>query len=243
MPRRLPPLNALRAFETLARHGTLTRAAEELLVTPTAVGRHIRNLEEILGVALVHRDSGPLALTTRGRAYARALTRSFELMGEATGLLTAASAHVEVTLRAYTTFLVRWLIPRLADFQAQHPEVDLHLTTASDPVDFDRDPVDLGMRYGYGQWPGIDATLLFQDDLVLIGPTAARDRFAGRPLEEALAAETLLIHTLRLDDWPDWLEAAGLGDVEIPRRTPFDDLALIYQGALDGRGVALCQAR
>jgi LysR family transcriptional regulator, glycine cleavage system transcriptional activator len=239
--RRLPPLNALRAFETVARHGLLSRAAEELLVTPTAVSRHIKNLEDILGVALFDRDNGALVLTSRGRSYARTLTRSFELMLEATNLLADSTGRIHVTLRAYTTFLVRWLIPQLSDFQRQHPEVELHLTTAFDPVDFSRDRVDLGVRYGDGAWPGLDVTPLFNDELVAVGNSALRERFASLPPEQAFTSTPHLVHALRLDDWPDWLEAAGLPNLKPTHRLPLDDMALIYQGLLDGLGVGLCQ--
>ena len=233
------PLNALRAFETLARHGTLTKAAEELLVTPTAVGRHIRNLEDLLETELVTRGTGPLLLTPRGRTYARTLSRAFELMTDATDQLASSVERMPVSLRAYTTFLVKWLIPRLPDFQRRHPEVELHLSTASDPVDFNRDNVDLGVRYGDGTWPGVEAVMLFRDDLVVVGNAATRKRMAERPWPEAIASETLLVHTLRLDDWPDWIAEADVGELEYVRRQAFDDLALIYQGALDGLGIAL----
>ncbi|HEY4067688.1 MAG TPA: LysR substrate-binding domain-containing protein [Burkholderiaceae bacterium] len=241
--RRLPPLNALRAFETVARAGTLTRAAEELLVTPTAVGRHVKNLEDILGTPLFEREGGTLALTPHGRHYARSLSRAFELMNEATDLLVDRKSRTPLTLRAYTTFLVRWLIPQLPDFRRAHPDVELRLTTAFDAVDFERDDVDLGVRYGNGRWPGLEVTPLFDDELVAVGNGEMRDRFASLPPEEAFASSTLLVHTLRLDDWPDWLEAAGLGDVIPARQLPLDDMALIYQGALDGMGVGLSQRR
>jgi LysR family transcriptional regulator, glycine cleavage system transcriptional activator len=237
---RLPPLNALRAFEAVARHGVLSRAAEELGVTPTAVSRHIKNLEDALGLALFDREAGALKLTSRGRSYARTLTRSFDLMLDATNLLAESAGKIHVTLRAYTTFLVRWLIPQLPDFHARHPDVELHLTTAFDPVDFSRDSVDLGVRYGHGNWPGLDATLLYNDAMVVVGNTAVKDRFAARPFAEALAAEPHLVHTLRLDDWPDWLETAGLNDLKPARRIPLDDMSLIYQGMLDGLGVGIC---
>jgi LysR family transcriptional regulator, glycine cleavage system transcriptional activator len=240
---RLPPLNALRAFEAVARQGTLTRAAEELHVTPTAVSRHIRNLEESLNVRLFDREGGQLLLTSHGKTYARTLARAFDMMGEATDLLSQASARTQITLRAFTTLLVRWMIPRLPDFQLKHPEVDLRLTTAFDAVDFERDKVDLGVRYGQGQWPGLHATRLFSDELVAVGNTAMRDRFADRPLAEALEASTLLVHTLHLDDWPDWFEAAGLEEVVAQNRQPFDDMSLIYQSALDGIGVGMVQRR
>jgi LysR family glycine cleavage system transcriptional activator len=241
--RRLPPLNALRAFETVARTGTLTRAGEELLVTPTAVGRHIKNLEDILGTPLFEREGGSLTLTPHGRHYARTLSRAFELMTEATDLLVDRKNRTQLTLRAYTTFLVRWLIPQLPDFQRANPQVELRLTTAFDAVDFDRDHVDLGVRYGHGRWPGLHVTPLFDDELVAVGNSEMRDRFAGLLPEEAFASSTLLTHTLRLDDWPDWLEAAGLGDLIPSHQLPLDDMSLIYQGVLDGMGVGLSQRR
>lgn len=241
--RRLPPLNALRAFETVARTGTLTLAGEELLVTPTAVGRHIKNLEDILGITLFEREGGTLILTMQGRHYARSLERAFELIADATDLLVGSKRRTPVTLRAYTTFLVRWLIPQLPDFQRAHPEVELRLTAAFDAVDFTRDAVDLGVRYGDGRWPGLHVTPLFSDELVAVGNTAMRDRFASLPLEEAFASSTLLVHTLRLDDWPDWFEVAGLGDVIPSHQLPLDDMSLIYQGVLDGMGVGLSQRR
>ncbi|MDB6141932.1 MAG: hypothetical protein JWP80_976 [Pseudomonas sp.] len=241
--RRLPPLNALRAFETVARTGTLTHAGEELLVTPTAVGRHIKNLEDILGIPLFEREGGLLVLTMQGRHYARSLGRAFELIADATDLLVGSKSRTPVTLRAYTTFLVRWLIPQLSDFQRAHPEVELRLTAAFDAVDFTRDTVDLGVRYGDGRWPGLHVTPLFTDELVAVGNSAMRDRFANLSMEEAFASSTLLVHTLRLDDWPDWFEVAGLVDVIPSSQLPLDDMSLIYQGVLDGLGIGLSQRR
>lgn len=239
--RRLPPLNALRAFETLARLGTLARAADELHVTPTAVSKHIKNLEDTLEVPLFERSSGALLLTLQGRSYARTLGRAFEMMTEATELLTESSTRTQLTLRAYTTLLVRWLIPQLPDFRRQHPEVSLRLSTAFDPVDFERDNVDFGVRYGRGNWPGLHSTLLFSDDLVVVANAELAAHFRAQPIREALSSATLLVHTLHLDNWPDWLEAAGLGDVTAAQRAAFDDMSLIYQSALDGLGLGLIQ--
>jgi LysR family transcriptional regulator, glycine cleavage system transcriptional activator len=119
----------------------------------------------------------------------------------------------------------------------------LRLTTAFDAVDFERDDVDLGVRYGKGHWPGLQATLLFSDELVAVGNAAMRERFAAQPLGKALASSALLVHTLHLDDWPDWLEEAGLADFIPSNRIPFDDMSLIYQSALDGLGVGMVQRR
>lgn len=241
--RRLPPLNALRAFEAVARHGTLTRAADELLVTPTAIGRHVKNLEDSLGTALFERDSGSLSLTTQGSEYARTIHRAFEMMGEATDQLLNTSSRTPVRLRAYTTMLVRWLIPQLPDFQRAHPEIDLRLTTASDAVDFARDDVELGVRYGRGNWPGLHATLLFNDELVAFCGAELISLFDNHSLADAFGSVTLLTHSMRLDDWPDWFEEAGLGDVLPAARMTFNDMALILQSGLDNLGVGLSQRR
>jgi LysR family glycine cleavage system transcriptional activator len=241
--RRLPPLNALRAFEAVARQGTLTRASEELFVTPTAVGRHVKNLEDVLNVILFERDSGSLTLTDEGRAYARTLGRAFEMIGEATDQLQDISSRTPITLRAYTTLLVRWLIPKLPAFQRAHPDIDLRLTTASDAVDFSRDNVEMGVRYGDGNWPGLHATLLFHDELVAFCGSALKETFDNQPIGDAFASSTLLTHSLRLDDWPDWFEAAGLNDIIPSRRMPFNDMALILQSGLDNLGIGLSQYR
>jgi len=151
------------------------------------------------------------------------------------------STRTPITLRAYTTLLVRWLIPKLPAFQHAHPDVDLRLTTASDAVDFTRDNVEFGVRYGDGNWPGLRAVLLFNDELVAFCGTALKAQFDQQPIGDAFASSTLLTHSLRLDDWPDWFEAAGLNDVIPCRRMPFNDMALILQSGLDNLGVGLSQ--
>jgi LysR family transcriptional regulator, glycine cleavage system transcriptional activator len=242
--RRLPPLNALRAFETVARHGTIAAAAEELLVTPTAAGRHIKHLEDILGVALFDREAGRLTLTIHGREYARALSRGFELMADATDRVVDTPGRVQLTLHAYTTFLIRWLVPHLPEFQSKHPDVELRLITGNAAIDFARDEnVDLDIRYGRGKWPGLSTTRLFEDELVAFGNSAMRDQIAAMSPEDAFGSTTLLVHALRMDDWPEWLETAGLSDVIPANQIVFDDLALIYQAALDGLGIGLSQQR
>ena len=239
--RRLPPLNALKAFESVARHGSLTRAAEELLVTPTAVGRHVRNLEDVLQVSLFEREGGVLRLTQPGRRYAQSVAEAFGQIAEATDALRATPGRVRLAVHAYTTFLVRWLIPRLSSFHARHPEIELALSSGYDPVDFERDRVDVTVRYGHGRWPGLAATRLFEDELVAFGPPGTRDRLsAGGP--EAILRETLIIHQRRPQDWAEWLRTAGI-EGRPQRKLEFDDLALVWQAAADGLGIGLTQRR
>lgn len=239
--RRLPPLNALKAFEGVARHGSLSRAAEELLVTPTAVGRHIRNLEDSLQVTLFDRDGGVLRLTEPGRRYARVVARAFGMIAEATDELRDRPGRVRIAVRAYTTFLVRWLIPRLAGFHARHPDVELALSSGYEPVDFNRDRVDVAVRYGHGRWPGLAAVRLFDDELVAFGPPGSRARLVPVGPTDLLG-EVLIVHQRRPQDWTEWLVAAGVEGR--PRRIlEFDDLALVYQAVTDGLGIGLTQRR
>lgn len=239
----LPSLNAMRAFEAVARLGTVASASEELFVTPTAISRHIKNLERTLGVQLFDRSEGHLVLTRRGALYARALREAFAAIYGATDQLKRELVQTPLHVRAYTTFLVRWLIPRVADFQRKHPSVSLRLSTDFDAVNFERDDVDLGVRYGAGRWLDVSSTLLFSDEIVLIGDRQAGERFASADPVEALSDSTLLAHSLRPSDWPDWFTAAGLPHVSGRATVVLDDLSLIYQSALDGAGVGLVQLR
>lgn len=239
--RRLPPLNALKAFEGVARHGSLSRAAEELLVTPTAIGRHVKNLEESLQVALFDRDGGSLRLTEPGRRYAQVVAEAFGAIAAATDDLRDRPGRVRIAVRAYTTFLVRWLIPRLAAFHARHPDVELALSSGYDPVDFNRDRVDVAVRYGHGRWAGLTAIRLFEDEIIVFGPPGSRARL--RPAgPAALLEEVLIVHQRRPQDWADWLAAAGVKG-RPQRIVEFDDLALVYQAVTDGLGIGLTQRR
>lgn len=239
----LPSLNGMRAFEAVARLGTVANASEELLVTATAVSRHIKTLEKTLGVDLFDRSDGRLVLTHRGAIYARALREAFAIINGATDQLKRDLVQTPLHLRAYTTFLVRWLIPRVADFQRQYPSISLRLSTDFDAVNFERDDVDLGVRYGAGRWLDVSSTLLFSDEIVLVGDATAAERFSSQGVLDALRSSTLLAHSLRPSDWPDWLAAANLPHVPGRATVVLDDLSLIFQSALDGAGVGLVQLR
>lgn len=232
-------LNPLRAFEAAARHGSFTRAAEELGVTQGAISRHIRALEERLGFALFVRHPQGLEIENAARMFANELGEAFSRIARATDNLIATQTHSVITIRGYTTFFIRWLIPRLPRFQLAYPEIDIRLVAAADPVDFDRDAVDVAIRYGSGRWPHWRADLLFLDRLM---PVCSPDYLQARPKDPQglLDSATLLHHTLRPSDWPDWLAEAGLrGDGA--EYLHFQDLSIIYECARAGLGLALGQ--
>jgi LysR family glycine cleavage system transcriptional activator len=239
-PRRLLPLNPLRAFEAAARHLSFTHAADELGVTQGAVSRHIRALEDRLGFPLFVRTPQGLRLEQGGRVYAQVLHDAFTRIARATDNLIATQTHSVLTLRGYTTFFIRWLIPRLPEFQRIHADIEVRLIAATDPVDFDRDAVDIGIRYGRGHWRGWRCDLLFMDELSPVcGPGYLAQRDATSPA--TLTTEsTLLHHNRRPNDWTEWLAAAGIAQA-LHDNLYFEDLSIVYECARANLGIAIGQ--
>lgn len=239
--RRLLPLNPLRAFEAAARHLSFTKAAQELNVTQGAISRHIRALEKRLGFPLFIRTPQGLELNHSSRVFAKAIEEAFTHIAWATDRLTTTQSHSVLTLRGYTTFLVRWLLPRLPDFQHRHPDIEVRVVTAANAVQFDRDAVDVGIRYGSGKWPSWRSDLLFSDELI---PVCSRQYLqtqkTGSP-SAVLSESTLLHHNLRPNDWPDWLRIAGLANFVPKENKYFEDLGIIYESARAGMGFAMMQ--
>lgn len=240
MRRRIPPLNPLRAFEAAARHMSFTKAADEMNVTQGAVSRQVKVLEEYLGFGLFERTAKGLELTRNGRAYAGALSQAFEQIARATDEVVTARSHSILTIRGYTTFLVRWLVPLLPEFKIKHPNIEVRLVSASDPVDFERDNVDVGIRYGHGHWPNTESDLLFLNSLLPIcSPSLLESADLKAPSD--LARCTLLHLNLRRSDWPDWLAGAGRKNLNAENNLFLEDLGVVYQCAVAGMGVAIGQ--
>jgi len=159
--RDLPPPNALRAFEAAARHGSLSKAAVELHVTHGAVSRQVKQLEEFLGCELFHRLPRGLQLTARGREFAFGVQSAFEQIREAVEAVRVDTDRQVLTVSTLASLAARWLVPRLHRFQNAHPETEIRLSTSPQLTDFDRDGIDLAIRYGRGRWPGVTSMRLF----------------------------------------------------------------------------------
>lgn len=239
--RRLPPLNPLRAFEAAARHRSFTKAAEELNVTQGAVSRHVRALEDRLGFPLFVRTPQGLELQPSSHAFAQAIERAFMEIAQATERLVATRSHSVLTVRAYTTFLIRWLIPRLPDFQFRHPDIEVRVVAASDSVNFEGDLVDVGIRYGDGAWSGWRSHLLFSDELHPVCSPGYLEATDANDARTILRKCRLLHHNLRPHDWPDWLRITGLDNVPIGGNSYIEDLSIIYESACSGLGLAILQ--
>jgi LysR family glycine cleavage system transcriptional activator len=240
MTHKIPPLNALRAFEAAARNLSFTKAAGEMNVTQGAVSRQVRLLEDYLGFELFERTPRGVELNRAGQIYASAVTEAFDKITRATDELATTSTHTVLTIRGYTNLLVRWLTPLLPDFQLRHPNIEVRLVSAGDPVDFNRDKVDIGIRYGYGRWQELECDALFMDQLT---PVCSPDLVRSFGLAQAsdLARCTLLHLNRRQADWPDWFALAGMKMPAGAGAVHLEDLGVLYQCAIAGQGVAMGQ--
>jgi LysR family glycine cleavage system transcriptional activator len=239
---RLPPLNALRAFEAAARHSSFTRAADELCVTPGAVSRHVLKLEAFLGAKLFVRRHAQVELTAAGEAYLHEIREAFVRISQATTATRAAGLDERLLrIKVPPTCAARWLVPRLAHFHADHADISIQLATSHDTVDFARDDVDVAVHYGTDVAADVEAVKLFDEVLVPVcNPAVARKPAVRTPRD--LARHVLLHSIRRPNDWPDWFAAAGATDIAIERTLAFENSTLTYQGAVDGLGVAIAQA-
>src|SRR6476661_5197117 len=160
MKRTLPPLNGLRAFEAAARHMSFTDAAEELSVTQAAISHQVRGLEQRLGLKLFVRRNRSLLLSEAGQAYLPSVRGAFDQLNEATEKLLQKDRGGHLTVTTTASFATKWLVPRLGGFQRSNPENDVRFSTGTGLIDFSREDVDIGIRYGRGQWPGLVAERL-----------------------------------------------------------------------------------
>jgi len=238
--RSLPPLNALRAFEAVARLGSMKDAAEELAVTPGAVSQQIALLEARIGTSLFRRLTRSLELTEAGRTYFSPIRTAFRQMEEATRRVTAISEGRVLTLSAPPAFATTWLVPRLGDFQRSHPGIDLRVVTSRVLADFEADGVDAAIRHGLGRYKGLRTDRIAAVRLI---PVCSKALLHGRsrPTRAEDLASLPLLHDGHRRDWPLWFQAQGVHPVpkEALSGPSLDDQILLIQAAISGQGVAL----
>lgn len=245
-PRRLLPLNALRAFEAAARHLSFTRAAEELSVTPGAISQHVRQLEDHAGAPLFRRDGRGLELTETGRAALPLLREGFERLIDASALLREPPRRKQLSVSVAPSFAAKWLMPRMDSFHAAHPDVEVWISADMEIADLTEGPVDVAIRYGRGQYPNVLAERLLSE---VVLPVCSPKLVDGRnPIRRP---EDLERHTLLHDqspekdpscpDWAMWLKARGVDSID-PRKGPrFNQSAMVIEAAAMGRGVGLAK--
>ncbi|MGE0004802.1 MAG: transcriptional regulator GcvA [Parvibaculaceae bacterium] len=236
MARRLPSLNALRAFEAAARHESFTDAADELFVTHAAISRHIRDLEEWLGTGLFSRTGRGVVLTDAGRRFGNRLTPLFDGMAEATREAAAQGDVRTLNVTVEPATASRWLVPRLGRFNELHPDIELMINPETRLVDFRSAEADVGIRYALTEADDVDMVKLSDSlSFPVCSPRLIKGR---RKITPADLRDYTLLHEQRKQWWADWLAAAGVTGVEDWRGTVFQN-HLAIEAAEAGQGFAL----
>ena len=245
--RRLPPLNALRAFEAAARFGSFVAAANELRVTSSAVSQQVRMLERYLGTKLFKRLPRGLVLTELGRAYLPELTSGFDRLAEATSRLRSSGTGGLLTVAAPPSFANSWLLSRLARFRERYPRIDVYIRTGRELVDFRREDVDIAIRFGPHAKSDLKSVVLLEEEVfpvaspALVPPTRI-------PLQVAELGEWPLLHDMdaylpqRWMSWHSWFERAGVEASAAARGFRFSDSIVLVNAAVAGLGLAIARA-
>jgi LysR family glycine cleavage system transcriptional activator len=232
---RLPPLNAIRAFEAAARHESFTRAAEELNVTQAAISHQVKLLEQTLGVSLFKRGPGSLKLTERGQRYAIPLRDGLQILLQATQEVCGATQHQSLRISAQPNFAYRWLIPNLIRFQVAHPDIVASVHFAGQQFDSAFRDCDVAIRYGQ-KFSDLRSHLLFRPRLT---PVVTPSLHSLGRAPAALRSSTLLRVRHAPEEWRLWLDSAGLTDVDHTNGPVYDSTLYALEAARRGLGVAL----
>ena len=243
MSRKLPPLKALRAFEAAARHLSFTQAAAELHVTQAAISHQVKLLEEHLGLSLFRRLNRRLVLTAAGQIYLPVLREAFDQIASGTQQLYKDDDSGPLQISVLPSLAAKWLLPRMSRFRDHHPDIDVMISANNKLVDFSDGSVEMGIRYGAGNYPGLQVDLLLSDEVF---PVCSPSLTKGpNPLKQP---DDLRHHTLLHDevsrqdespDWRTWLKAAGVSGVDWSRGPGFSDSSMVIEAAAAAQGVAL----
>ena len=238
MTERLPPLNALRAFEAAGRLESFSQAAAELHVTHGAISHQVKALEEHLGVALFLRNGRRVVLTGEGRIFAEQIRSALNQISEAAALLKRRTRPNRLTISVLPSFASRWLMPRIGRFMALHPGLEVQVEATAAMTNFVRDGVDVAIRFGRGPWPGVHAERFMDDHYLMVAsPKLNRGRLPKRPQD---LVRFPLLRTLR-EEWAAWCKAAG---IDLPQPTggvEFDDAAMMLHQVVEGHGISLAR--
>ncbi len=242
--RRLPPLNGLRAFEAAARHLSFTNAADELFVTPAAISHQIKGLEEFLGVQLFRRLTRSVILTDAAQAVLPMVSEGFDRLAQAADVLKQSETSGVLTVSSAPTFAAKWLVVRIPEFSERYPDISIRVDARLELVDFDRDGVDVAVRLGNGDYPGMQVDRLFNEEIV---PVCHPSFLEGtHPLRRPSDLKHYkLLHvdwgnmTGPLPDWNMWLASAGVDDVDASKGPVFTVESMAISAAARGNGVAL----
>lgn len=241
MSRRLPPMKALRAFEAASRHSSFTSAAQELFITQGAVSRHVSTLEKWLKVQLFSRKSRGIELTPKGQVFFRLVRGALDQLEYASRQLQQRPDEKTLRLKLPPTFAIRWLVPRLARFHARYPEIDVQITTSHQSVDFNREDVDACIHSDTRPLANAHCRRLFGERLLPVCSPSLAGSSTRLKRASDLARHVLICSLNRPRDWPTWLAATGIADIDGNSGIKLENSALTYQAAIDGLGVVIAQ--
>jgi LysR family transcriptional regulator, glycine cleavage system transcriptional activator len=240
MPRRLPPLNALKAFEAAARHESFTRAAEELCVTQGAVSHQVKALEAELGLKLFNRQRQKLVITESGRSYLAVVRDALDRIADGTEQLLRRQNSGALTVSTSPNFAAKWLVHRLSRFAQAHPAIDLRVSASLHHVDFAREDVDVAIRHGNGSVPGLHVLRLCVEELFPVcSPKLLKGKGALRTPADLRHA--VLLHVNDRQDWKRWLDAANVDGIDLARGPLLNQASMAIDAAVDAQGVALAR--
>ncbi len=238
--RRLPPLNAVRAFEAAARRGNFNQAAEELNVTPSAISHQVRSLEEFFAVKLFRRSGRSVSLTPKAQDFLRSVTQALDQINAASQRMMRRPEGNLLNISVSPTFATGWLVPHMSDFQAAHPELEIRLSTTMSFTDFDDSDFDLSINYSAGEFPDeIESVRIMTEHCVPVcSPRYLAEHGPVRTPEDI--RNCTLLHALpRMGQWRNWLEVAGVTTVDAMRGPKFQTTPLALEAAKSGLGLAI----
>ncbi len=237
--RRLPPLNALRAFEATARLNGVQKASEELRVTHGAISRHVKQLEEWLGITLFDRSRRSLVLNAAGQTYLHSISSALNLIQEGTANLQQYKPSNTLGIVTTHSIAAKWLLAKLPDFYRGHPEIEVWLSMEQSLTDFAEGTVDVGLRMGTGPWSDVDCIPLMKDRLITVCSSRLLEQ--GQPLNkpEDLAAYTLLHDQAPSTQWSRWFVEHNVTSIDYSNGPRFSSSDILLKAAMSGQGVAL----
>lgn len=236
-----PSLNGMIYFESVARNGRVTRAAEELCVSPSAVSQQLKQLEELLGIKLFRREKRQLSLTLEGEQLYLATAAAFGALNNARQSISKRRESRQLILKASPSFAVRWFGPKLHTFISKYPEWDLRIDASPDPSNFDREFVDIDIRYGHGDWTGLDTRLILADYVLPMCSPAYKEQIIKHDSSNhSIFQNARLIDSVKtIVQWDTWLARHRIERCSTNSDLRFDRSAMAIQQAINGVGVIL----
>jgi LysR family transcriptional regulator, glycine cleavage system transcriptional activator len=243
MKLRLPPVAAIRALEAAARHQSFTLAADELHITPSAISHQIRYLEDLWAVKLFDRGKR-LELTPAGKTLVPIVREFLDRMAGALSTLHASELRESLRVSTTQSFAVKWLVPRLPDFNAKHPNISIWITASDELANFVSDNIDIAVRLGHGSYPGLHTTFLFREYVFPVCSPAFLERGWAPTNPKDLLSYPLLLRSGSkiVPTWEYWFQLVGIMHVKLEDGVRFPDTSMTIEAALSGQGIALVRS-